>query len=123
MSVMLFGADDLGNVAAFLACTQFRTEEMVRSLVEDLAAYSVGNTWAFNRQYREQREPVSVADILKATNLRRFNREQARTTLHLLAYNGATNAGTEIALAGYFEALTRILSSGVGRLLEERREG
>lgn len=119
MSVIFFGAEALGNVASYLVATRYSREEQHTAVAGWLAEYSVGNAWAFEQQYREKTEPVSVEEIRKAINPLRFDRNQARSTLRLLAYNGITNAGREIRLAGYFQALGNIMTLAYGRLADE----
>lgn len=119
MSVIFFGAEELGNVASYLTATRHSNDEHRAEVARWLAEYSVGNAWAFERQYREMADPVSVEEIRKRINPLRFNRDSARTTLRLLAYNGITNAGQEIRLAGYFEALANIMILAYGRLADE----
>lgn len=120
MSVVFFSADELGNAAAFLAASRWSTERQTAEIVAALAAYSVGNAWAYSRQYGQSTEPVSAEEIASATNPRRFNREQAKGTLRLLTYNGATNAGREMNLPGYFEAVATLMSLALARVLEEQ---
>lgn len=115
MSVILFSAAELANAASYLTSSRFSSEQHLAQVIADLAAYSVGNAWAYNRQYGESVEPVSAMDLAGLVS-RRFNREEARGTLRLLSYNGVTNAGAEIALVGYFEALARLMSGALGRV-------
>lgn len=119
MSVIFFGAQELGNVASYLVASRYCREEQHAEVARWLAEYSVGNAWAFEQQYREKVEPVSVEEIRKAINPLRFDRNQARLLLRLLAYNGITNAGREIRLAGYFQALGNIMTMAYGRLADE----
>lgn len=119
MSVAFFNASELSNVASYLSSGPFGSKETAREVAKELAAYSVGNAWAYNRQYGESVEPVSAADILRGVSLMRFDRERARGTLRLLSYNGATNAGREISLPGYFEALASLMSLALSRVSDE----
>lgn len=119
MSVIFFGAEELGNVASYLVATRYSREEQHAEVAKWLAEYSVGNAWAFDQQYRETTEPISVEEIRKRINPLRFDRASARSTLRLLTYNGITNAGREIRLAGYFEAVGNIMTLAYGRLADE----
>lgn len=118
MSVIHFDAAELANVAAYLCTSRYSGAERLRQTLEDLAAYSVGNTWAYNRNYNASAEPVSYVDLVNACSPR-FDRERARGTLRLLQYNGVTNAGSETVLPSYHAAVARLMGDAFGRLMDE----
>jgi len=121
MSVILFSAEELGNAGSYLVASPLIREEAHKQVAEWLAEYSVGNAWAYSHQYGGELEPASVEEIRKAINPRQVDKRRARSTILLLAYNGATNAGRETRLAGYFEALANLLNMAFGRLTDDVR--
>lgn len=115
MSVIHFSAAELANVASFLVASDYSASNVLQ-VVSDLAEYSVGNTYAYNRTYRDNAEPVSVIEILREMSPATVDAESARGTLRLLQYNGISNGGREVSMPGYFAALARLYRAAAGRV-------
>lgn len=125
MSVMFFGADDLGNVAAFLLSSAFQpTKAAIDQVAKDLATISKGNAQAFNAQYAhlgENVKPIASGEILRdlsARDFHTFNRSEAKSTLQLLAYNCVDNNGKEYHARGHHVAMARIMNLAFSRVCD-----
>lgn len=125
MSVIHFDSAELSNAAAFLLLGRYSNAQQQAQVIEDLCAYSVGNTLAYNRTYSEAAEPVGAVELTRATTValrRTCDKEKAKGTLRLLGYNGISNGGTETSLLGYHEAMSRLMRLAFARVMDEQQE-
>lgn len=93
MSVIFFGADEIGNVLAFVAHQNHMTEASRIEFAKALALVSRVNARAYTERYRhlgERAKGLTAKEILAAsrgTLARASNVEQAIGTIQLLRYN------------------------------------
>lgn len=122
MSVVIFGAGELGNLARAGA----RDAENFLRLCEVAAVYSRGNARCFMAQYPSDKEvPVTAAEIADAApDEPAVNLEQARMTAQLLDYNLIKNDGERTGSleeqTEELEAAHVLMSALLDRLAERR---
>ncbi len=128
MSVALFGAEELGNVAAWLSVN----ENDLGYWSGLLAAYSVGNAAAFRYRYPNA-EPVKAVHIglvlawaqtavRHSDAVRLTDAARARGTVLLLSYNGPEGEGLESfkGQTAYRKAMLVILSRAFSKTQERQ---
>lgn len=99
MSVIHFSAEELGNVAAWLAQTRFASDDYLPRVCKQLSAYSKGNAAAYNYRHSDGTAKGHKARaILEFARLASVNQsstdpKQARSTVSLLSYNGPEGEG------------------------------
>lgn len=128
MSVIFFGAEELGNVAAYLARDKWSAEGDLKRYSEQLAAYSVGNAAAYAYRYPNDAEcavphkaRVILAAAIACQEDHKASGERARSTIRLLSYNGPEGEGLEgyPGSLRYRKAMVSLLSRAYAYLLSE----
>lgn len=127
MSVIAFGSDELANVASVASCGNIHTFIRFASL---LAAYSLGNTAAYNHTYGKRLDrpamPCTRDEILTAAAEGHTaggsafglpSADRAVSTLQLLRYNLDANDGTDFATRTVLLGLLEVVKGVVQALM------
>jgi hypothetical protein len=118
MSTIMFSADELGNVARYLASTIERLR--LESICDDLAIYSRGNARDYMRSYPRDTVVGHAAPEISAyaPSVIGVDNPRAIGTLRLLAYNGVEAPDDPAETIAYLGALSRILERAFYRVTE-----
>jgi len=123
MSVIFFGAQELGNLAAWLAQDRFEQDGDLERYCLELSAYSVGNAAAYAYRYQGERAVAVSATEVMAVALELKGRPDAgaaRRTVRLLSYNGPEGEGLKTfrGSQAYRAAMIDLLGRAFGKVDE-----
>jgi hypothetical protein len=125
MSVVHFSAQELANVATYLASSRYAEPAYLRVVLADLVTFSEVNTKAHNARYNDDASPVTLVELIDAVSAllseRRFrvsskaDGDRAHSSMRLFDYNTEAEHHTP----AYHAAMCRLLNAAHGQLLAQ----